>query len=66
MPLAVRVILRYAFGCFIELLREMATNRGFLRTDLEIILLSFFFGGLGSSLSSESFGEDARVEHDTL
>ena len=52
--------------CFIELLRETAANRGFLRTDLETILLSFFFGGLGSSLSSESFGEDARVKHDTL
>ena len=44
----------------------MAANRGFLRTVLETILQSFFFGGLDSSLSSESFREDARVEYDTL
>ena len=43
----------------------MAANSGFLRRDLETILLRFFFGGLGSSLSSESFGEDAKVEYDT-
>ena len=54
------------FGCIIDLLRETAENRGFLWTDLETILLSFFFGILGSSLSSKSFGEDARVEYDTL
>ena len=35
--------------CFIELLQETAANQGFFKTDLETILLSFFFGGLGSS-----------------
>ena len=47
--------------CFIELLGEMAANRGFLRIDLETILLSFFFGGLGSSPLCQ-----VNTWHDTL